>query len=227
MKKLLSVILPLVFIFIASQFKQEYNLRSLLQARTGKLWTILFSNSGQDNTFASKYPLVKDTRNQVLQYLKNTDLFATQNLSWQLPFTGDTIAEVIIPFRINGQGTQLAAKQVESGNSKPATMPIVVKQIMSPQALAFEFELYEKAITVINNQQDLIPFRSLDTLSFASLTIGQAKGNTFQTYLNKYTTFEHFAIARKDTSSRAYESLLDKLSKYKVVVVGLHGLTAS
>jgi CubicO group peptidase (beta-lactamase class C family) len=227
MKKLLSVILPLVFIFIASQFKQAYNLRSLLQARTGKLWTTWFSSPGQENIFAGKYPLIKDTRTQVLQYLNNTALFTAESLSWQLPFTGDTIAEVVIPFRINGQGTQLVAKQVEAGTVKPAAMPIVVKQIISPQMMALDFELYEKAITVINNKQDLLPFRNLDTLSFASLSIGESQGNTFQQYLEKYTSFQHFAIARKDTSAGAYESLLDKLARYKVVIIGLHGLNTA
>jgi hypothetical protein len=227
MKRILSFLLPLVFIFIASQFKQEYTLRSMLEARTGKLWTSLFSSSGQENAFASKYPLVTDTKEQVLRYLNNTRLFATENLSWQLPFTGDTIAEVVIPFQVNAQGTLIAAQQVQSGKAKPATMPIIVKQIVSPQAMAYDFEQYEKAITVVNNTQALIPFRSLDTLSFASLSIGQPKGGTFQEYLDKYTSFQHFAIARKDTSDRGYESLLDKLSKYKVVIVGVHALTTS
>jgi CubicO group peptidase (beta-lactamase class C family) len=227
MKRLLSFILPLVFIFLASQFKQEYTLRSLLQARTGKLWTMLLGSSGQENAFASKYPLITDTKEQVLRYLDNANLFTTENLSWQLPFNGDTIAEVVIPFRINAQGTLIAAQEVESGKAKPATMPIIVKQIVSPQALAYDFEQYEKAITVVNNVRTLIPFRSLDTLTFASLSIGQSKGGTFQEYLDKYTSFQHFAIARKDTSERGYESLLDKLSKYKVVVVGLHNLNAS
>jgi CubicO group peptidase (beta-lactamase class C family) len=219
--------LPLVFIFIASQFKQEYTLTSLLQARTGKLWTTLFSSAGQDNAFAARYPLVKNTREQVLQYLNNANLFTTESLSWQLPFTGDTIAEVVIPFRLNALGTQIAAKQVESGTARPAATAIVVKQIVSPQVLALDFDLYEKAITVINNKQTLIPYRGLDTLSFASLTIGQPQGNIFQEYLSKYTRFQHFAIARKDTSARAYDALLDKLSKYNVVVVGLHGLSSS
>jgi CubicO group peptidase (beta-lactamase class C family) len=227
MKRILAFILPLVFIFIASQFKQEYTLKSMLQARTGKLWTTLFSSSGQENGFVSKYPLVNDTREQVLRYLNNNDLFSSDNLSWQLPFTGDTIAEVVIPFRINAQGTLIAAKEVQSGEVKPAAMPIIVKQIVSPQILAYDFEQYEKAITIVANQKTLIPYRSLDTLSFASLSIGQPQGNTFQEYLDKYVAFQHFAIARKDTSSRAYESLLEKLSKYKVVVVGLHGLNAS
>lgn len=227
MKKLLSVILPLIFIFIASQFKQEYNLRSLLQARTGKIWTTLFSNTTHDQSFDNRYPLLKNTWEQVMQYLNNTTLFTAKNITWQLPFTGDTTAEIIVPLRIYVPGTQLAAKQAESGNVKPAAMPIVIKQIVSPQALAMDFKLYEKAITVINNKQDLIPFRSLDTLSFASLSIGQSKGNTFQEYLDKYTAFQHFAIAHKDTSARGYESLLDKLAAYKVVVIGLHGLTNS
>ena len=227
MKRLLSVILPLIFIFLASQFKQEYNLRSVLQARTGKLWTAWFSKSDSASPFASPYPLIKDTKEQILQYLNNTNLFTAESLSWQLPFTGDTTAEVIVPFRINMQGTQLAAKEVQTKDVKPATMPMVVKQIVSPQVKAMDFELYEKAITVVNNKQGLLPFRTLDTLSFASLTIGEAKGNTFQEYLDKYTTFQHFAIARKDTSSSAYESLLTKLADYKVVVIGLHGLNTS
>jgi len=95
------------------------------------------------------------------------------------------------------------------------------------KAQTLNYELYEQAITVVRNEEKLLPFLHLDTLTFASVTIGLPGGNPFQEMLSKYAAFGHFQIADKDTSEAAFNALVDKLKHYKTVVVSLHGVSAS
>ncbi len=95
------------------------------------------------------------------------------------------------------------------------------------KAQTLNYELYEQAITVARNEEKLLPFLHLDTLTFASVSIGLPGQNAFQEMLSKYAAFRHFEIADKDTSEAAFNSLVDKLKHYKTVVVSLHGLSAN
>ncbi len=101
---------------------------------------------------------------------------------------------------------------------------MLVEDLNNPRAQALNYELYEQSVTVVNNDKNIVPFRHLDTLSFASVTIGLPEGNPFQETLDKYATFQHFYIADKDTSEAAFNALVDKLRQFKVVVVSLHDL---
>ena len=49
-------------------------------------------------------------------------------------------------------------------------------------------------VHVAKNENDFVPVRVLDTNSFASISIGAPKNNTFQKYLSKYTKFTHYFI---------------------------------
>jgi len=46
-------------------------------------------------------------------------------------------------------------------------------------------------------------------------------GNTFQQTIDQYTAADHYAIANKKSLDVVYDSLLETLSKYEVVIIGL------
>lgn len=85
-----------------------------------------------------------------------------------------------------------------------------------------QYLMYKNALTLMENSQDLLPFRSLDTINFASLSIGTANLTVFQETLDAYAPFVHFVLGGKDTGRDAYEELASKLKFFDHVVVGIH-----
>ncbi|MEZ5014107.1 MAG: glycoside hydrolase family 3 N-terminal domain-containing protein [Chitinophagales bacterium] len=87
-------------------------------------------------------------------------------------------------------------------------------------------KITENSITLANMQDDLIPFKVLDTISIATLSIGDGKSTTFQEYLGKYAKMDQYTIS-KDADAAAYVQMFEKLKKYEVVIVGMHDMKRS
>ncbi|REA60718.1 serine hydrolase [Dyadobacter luteus] len=81
--------------------------------------------------------------------------------------------------------------------------------------------LTEKALTVLKNDNDLLPLRNLDSLKIASVSIGADAITTFQQTLSLYTTVDHFTIPAKPTETQLTE-LKTKLSAYNLLLIGVH-----
>ena len=92
-------------------------------------------------------------------------------------------------------------------------------------ARALKRELSAAALTVVRNPSNLIPFRDLDGVSFASLALGQDRPSNFQTTLGRYADFRHFQ-AGKTLSATEQKRLVERLEKFDVVVVGLHDMSS-
>jgi beta-N-acetylhexosaminidase len=97
----------------------------------------------------------------------------------------------------------------------------LVEDLNNSKAKAIQMDLYAKALTVITNKNNLVPFRMLDTTSFASISIGLDSGNIFQSTLSSYAAFDHYTT-NKNAEEEKFDELLLKLKKYEVVVIGLH-----
>ncbi|MBN2682993.1 MAG: serine hydrolase [Bacteroidales bacterium] len=87
-------------------------------------------------------------------------------------------------------------------------------------------KLYENALTLVKNDNKLIPLKRLDTLKIASVVIGDKKFNSYQKTLSLYTNVEHFSISKTITPEES-TVLLKKLSAYNLVIVGFHGTNRS
>lgn len=107
----------------------------------------------------------------------------------------------------------------------PLPTDTLAAQLNSPKAQALNQRLYEAAMTVVKNDARQIPLQVLDTNNFASLSLREEKGNTFQQYLGKYASFTHYNIPEKGADADVYSDLLDELSHYKTVVVGIHHMS--
>ena len=78
---------------------------------------------------------------------------------------------------------------------------------------------YENAITLIKNEQNLLPLKNV-AQKIAYVTIGKGKSDTFYKYLNKYTQVDKIFISNsRDIST--------KLKNYDLVIVGYHKSTAT
>ena len=99
--------------------------------------------------------------------------------------------------------------------------------LIRPEAQLIKRTLFEKSITVVNNENESIPVKVLDNNHFASLTIGSKGINTFQKILGKYASFSHFTVPKDQKSKAQYDQLLAKLENFNQVIVGVHGMNNS
>ena len=84
-------------------------------------------------------------------------------------------------------------------------------------------QLLEQSVTLLRNERNVLPFETLDTAQFASLTISDSPSTAqyFQDYLDRYTFFTHYKVPK--TSDRFdYEQTYERLRRYDQVVVAIH-----
>ncbi|WP_254561218.1 glycoside hydrolase family 3 N-terminal domain-containing protein [Dyadobacter diqingensis] len=81
--------------------------------------------------------------------------------------------------------------------------------------------LTEKALTILKNDNNLLPLRELDTLKIASISLGADSITTFQNTLDLYTKMDHFSIPAKATPAQL-DAIRTKLKDYNLLLVGLH-----
>lgn len=103
--------------------------------------------------------------------------------------------------------------------------PIVVKgldeRLNSSHAAWITSRLNAEAITLLKNDNELIPVKQLDKKRIAVLSIGSDTGNPFQAMLNKYDSVACFSIGVRSTAAQINRIYAD-LAKYDVIICALH-----
>lgn len=85
-------------------------------------------------------------------------------------------------------------------------------------------KLFEHAITIAANQDNLLPFREWKYKNVASLSIGNGGKSLFQNHVEQFAEMDFFYVP-DNYNQKAYSSLADTLSKYELVIIDLHGMT--
>lgn len=107
-------------------------------------------------------------------------------------------------------------------NYRPVDTTNIVNDLNNPAGKLLQRRLYEKAVTVLENKDSLLPFRSKEPLRIASVVIGDAKHNPFQEQLRLYGNIDFFA-ENKDAPVSIFDALFNFLSNYDYVILSLHG----
>lgn len=94
-------------------------------------------------------------------------------------------------------------------------------RLNAPHAAWLAAKLNEEAITVLKNEERVIPLKHLNKKRIAALSIGDGIGNEFQRMLNRYDTVACFSISRNATSAQV-QQVYNQLSKYDVIICGVH-----
>jgi beta-N-acetylhexosaminidase len=96
------------------------------------------------------------------------------------------------------------------------------KELSSMTSKALIRELYANALTVLNNNQNIIPVRNLQNIKIATIAINRNNISVFQKRIADYFPADHFFIDPSDTA--AINKLIKKLSLYDLVIAGVFGL---
>ena len=111
-----------------------------------------------------------------------------------------------------------------SGLNKPLIInkDNIDKELSPMTSKALIRELYANAITVLNNNQDILPVKNLQNIKIATIAINRINLSSFQKIIEKYHPADHYFIDPSD--SAACNKLLKKLSDYDIVIAGVFGL---
>ena len=104
---------------------------------------------------------------------------------------------------------------------KPVKIPNIIEELNSNKAKLINRRLYENAITLLINNNNLIPIKNIDTLKVASVIIGDTSQNTFQKRLNDYMHVDLFSLSTTPTKLQI-SNLLNKLTAYNLTIVSVH-----
>jgi beta-N-acetylhexosaminidase len=87
-----------------------------------------------------------------------------------------------------------------------------------------EEDIYEKAIVVLNNKNNLLPLKHFDTLKIAVLSAGSSEITPFQEMLSNYTQVDFYNFTPGSTQSQQ-DLLVRNLKSYNLVIAGVHNTT--
>ncbi len=102
----------------------------------------------------------------------------------------------------------------------PVRTTHLVEDLSTPSDELLHHQLVEQSLTVLKNQQDVIPVKNLDIQKIAYVSLGDDSGAAFYEALNQYA---HVDWVKGDYLS----DLLEKLQAYNHVIVGFHKSNAS
>lgn len=100
----------------------------------------------------------------------------------------------------------------------------IPKNVNNNNALALKAKLYKKAITLVKDEEDLLPLRNYSNKRIATLAIGPKTLSPFQNRVSDYSPATHFNL-KKTFSESEKQNILKKLSLFDLVLVNLHDLS--
>ena len=113
----------------------------------------------------------------------------------------------------------MAKYKVGLANYQPINTDNLSRKLHRPESEVLQQKLYQGAITVVNNKEQVLPFQSIDTTSFASLSLSE-HAPVFHQALSRYAKFSAFHNGGNKNS----QQLMDQLKKFEVVVIGIFGM---
>ncbi|MCB0836845.1 MAG: serine hydrolase [Bacteroidetes bacterium] len=94
------------------------------------------------------------------------------------------------------------------------------ERLNSPAARLLRKKLYEAAITLAKNKDDLVPLRHIEKRKIAYVQIGDGSGNTFDLTIKKYAKVTPFYL-RKSFTEGEKQKILNQLREYDTIIIGI------
>lgn len=106
-------------------------------------------------------------------------------------------------------------------NKRPST-PYggTLEYLNSGQSQSLKKQLFEAAVTLVKNENKIVPLGALEGLNIAYVQIGGTKGNTFSRTLEKYASIKVFNLPKNPTGEQV-STTLKTLRGFTTVIVGV------
>lgn len=104
-------------------------------------------------------------------------------------------------------------------NKKPVVRnKNLYEDLNNPRQDLLRMKLAEASMTLLQNKNEMIPLKALDTLKIASVSLGVEDKNTFCHFLSKYGPVDHFGVAH-DAKQKIRDTIFSRLKNYNLVIV--------
>lgn len=122
----------------------------------------------------------------------------------------------------------LKAKYKLGLNIKPPTLSTykLDEKLKSKEAIALKYNLYEKAVTLVKDQNRIIPVKANAIQKTATLSLGADSKTTFQKELEKFGIKKHFH-AGDALNETTKSKIVNGLNNYETVIIGIHDMSIS
>jgi beta-glucosidase-like glycosyl hydrolase/CubicO group peptidase (beta-lactamase class C family) len=114
--------------------------------------------------------------------------------------------------------------QVGLANYQPIVIEGLIADLNSNEAKLMSRKLYENALTLLENKNNIIPLKNLASTNIAAISIGAEINNDFLTTCELYAPTAKFSL-KKDASLNDFDFLNKNLENYNTVIVGLHDMS--
>ncbi len=112
-------------------------------------------------------------------------------------------------------------------NYKPIQIQNLTLEINSTSGKIIRDKLYQKSITLLKNEDNILPISVKDSLKYALLCLGKSKQNEFINHISGFKNPDIFTYSDYNLSQKTIDSLLPTLQKYPLVLVSYMGLSGS
>ncbi len=101
---------------------------------------------------------------------------------------------------------------------KPINTSTIVSRVNSADSKWVQEKLYDNIITLVKNNDSILPVKNLDRTMIAAISVGGNAQNTFQKWLGRYANIDVFHAP----SVNNIADISKKVENYDLVIVALH-----
>lgn len=98
------------------------------------------------------------------------------------------------------------------------------KDLNSPEGLATKALLFEKAITLVNDEKNIIPLRELTSKTYATIAIGTKTISPFQKRVETYVTARHFNLDHNSSFDQKKKVKTD-IKPYDRIIISIEDMS--
>lgn len=104
---------------------------------------------------------------------------------------------------------------------KPISTDSLYEDLHTRKAEVVLRKLVEASLTLVKNENNLVPLARLDTLKIATISVGNRNDTVFRKRMNDYAASDHFDVSESPTSTET-SNMLNKTADHNLVVITLH-----
>jgi beta-glucosidase-like glycosyl hydrolase/CubicO group peptidase (beta-lactamase class C family) len=119
----------------------------------------------------------------------------------------------------------MAKKWLGLSEYKDSDLSIIHEEIITTKTRLLNKRLVKSSLTLLQNYNNLLPLKRLDTLKIASVSIGE-DATHFNQMLSNYAPITYFTISENATASEQ-AALLSKLDVFNLVIASVHKSNAN
>ncbi len=111
-----------------------------------------------------------------------------------------------------------AKKWVGLDDFSPIETKDLVKDLNENDAIYLNQQLFESALTVIKNDNDILPIQQLGSKKIATVNVGVSANNTFSVMVDRYCSVAKFNLPRESSYQEA-TAKIDELKDFNTIII--------